>query len=307
MIDRRGALKLGLTTAGAGLVAQNAQAQSVPQSGLVFPDGYVPGHIARPSPPATPFVAPLNVMPVATPVDFLNPAPDPLRHQRYNEFKPKKFYLQTLSEFKWVYHPEGPYANGSWAYGFNGITPGETFVARYGEPIVVRRINNLPPVGTGNVSFALPSSTIHTHNGHQASESDGNPADFTFPGEFWDHHYPNIYAGNDPREALSTLWYHDHRLDFTAPNVYAGLSGFYLIFDNRDSGDEHDKSDRRVPLAKRKIRRAAHPARRAVRPAGPTGMGLYRGASRWSRRMNSAASPTILCTQFTECWETASP
>ena len=25
---------------------------------------------------------------------------------------------------------------------------------------------------------------------------------------------------------MNTLWYHDHRLDFTAPNVYAGLSGF---------------------------------------------------------------------------------
>ncbi|HEY8072004.1 MAG TPA: multicopper oxidase domain-containing protein [Methylocystis sp.] len=240
-VDRREALKLSLVAAGAGLAGARAVAQ-VPQSGLVFPDGYVPGYLAQPSPPATPFVAPLNIMPAAKPVSAsaLSPQPDPARHQRYNEFRPKKFYVQTLSEFKWVYHPEGVYADGSWSYGFNGITPGETFFARYGEPILVRRINRLPPVGTGNVSFALPSSTIHTHNGHQASESDGNPADFTFPGEFWDHHYPNIYAGSDPREALSTLWYHDHRLDFTATNVYAGLSGFYLIFDDLDSGDEQD-------------------------------------------------------------------
>ncbi|MCH8290308.1 multicopper oxidase domain-containing protein [Candidatus Poribacteria bacterium] len=42
------------------------------------------------------------------------------------------------------------------------------------------------------------------------------------------------------REKLTTLWYHDHRLDFTASNVYAGLSGFYLLFDEQDSGNEND-------------------------------------------------------------------
>jgi FtsP/CotA-like multicopper oxidase with cupredoxin domain len=248
-MDRRKALKLGAAATGAGLVGGRAMAQ-VPQNGLVFPDGYVPGFIARPSPPATPFAAPLNVMPVAKPVpaSALNPAPDPARHQRYNEFVPKKFYLQTLTEFKWVYHPEPPYDQGSWAYGFNGMTPGETFHARYGEPILVRRINKLPPVGTGAIGFAMPSATIHTHNGHQASESDGNPVDFTFPGEFWDHHYPGIYAGFDQSEALSTLWYHDHRLDFTATNVYAGLHGFYLLFDDIDSGNERDKNPHALRL-----------------------------------------------------------
>lgn len=248
-MDRRKALRLGLAATGAGLVGGRASAQ-VPQSGLVFPDGYVPGFLAQPSPPATPFVAPLNIMPVAKPVPAgaLNPAPDPARHQRFNEFLPKKFYIQTLTEFKWVYHPEPPYDQGSWAYGFNGMTPGETFHARYGEPIFVRRINKLPPVGTGKISFALPSSTIHTHNGHQASESDGNPVDFTFPGEFWDHHFPGVYAGFDPSEALSTLWYHDHRLDFTATNVYAGLAGFYLLFDDIDSGDELDKNPHALRL-----------------------------------------------------------
>ena len=29
-------------------------------------------------------------------------------------------------------------------------------------------------------------------------------------------------------------------MDFTASNVYAGLSGFYLLFDEKDSGDEND-------------------------------------------------------------------
>jgi len=241
-MDRRDVLKFGLATAGSGLAARVATAQ-VPQSGLLFPDGYqAPGYAALPSPLARPFVAPLYIPPAINPVpaSALNPPPDPARHQRYNEFPPQKFYIQTLNEFKWVYHPDPPYGNGSWSWGFDGQTPGPTFHAKYGEPILVRRINNLPPVGAAKVSWALPSSTIHVHNGHQASESDGNPVDFTFPGEFWDHHYPNFPAGFDPREKLSTLWYHDHRLDFTATNVYAGLAGFYLLFDDLDSNNEND-------------------------------------------------------------------
>ncbi len=63
---------------------------------------------------------------------------------------------------------------GSWSWGFNGSTPGPVYHARYGEPILVRRHNNLPPIGVSNVNFALPSTTSHLHNGHTASESDGS-------------------------------------------------------------------------------------------------------------------------------------
>jgi FtsP/CotA-like multicopper oxidase with cupredoxin domain len=72
--------------------------------------------------------------------------------------------------------------------------------------------------------------------------------DFVNAGQFKDHRYPNVLAGydqypgtnGDPNEALGTLWYHDHRMDFTAQNTYKGLSGFYLLFDDRDSGNETD-------------------------------------------------------------------
>ena len=128
-------------------------------------------------------------------------------------------------------------------WGFQGhgtppSSPGPSYAARYGEPVLVRRFNELPPVGHAQVRFALPSTTTHLHNGHTASESDGNPQDWIDPGEFWDHHYGNFPSGFDPREKLTTLWYHDHRLDFTAANVYAGLFGFYLLFDDEDTGDE---------------------------------------------------------------------
>jgi hypothetical protein len=61
----------------------------------------------------------------------------------------------------------------------------------------------------------------------------------------YDQHYPNAYAGflesppdGDVRTALSTLWYHDHRVGFTSQNVYKGLAGFYLLFNEFDTGKE---------------------------------------------------------------------
>ena len=274
MHDRRDALKFGMMLMGGTSAATVAKAsdvidgRQVPQSGLVFPDSGVPSIIARPSPPVVPFQDPLYIMPTAQalPMSALQgPAPDAARHQRYNDFVPQKFYQQIISEFRWRYSGQAPYGNGatgydptgqagSWHWGFNNAAPGETFEARYGEPILVRRINNLPTVSDPNrkVGFALPSVTLHLHNGHQASESDGLPMDFFDPGEFWDYHYPNVLAGNDPRETMSSLWYHDHRLDFTATNVYAGLSGFYKLFDEYDTNNENDGSQKafRLPSGK---------------------------------------------------------
>ncbi|MEX2500137.1 MAG: multicopper oxidase domain-containing protein [Wenzhouxiangellaceae bacterium] len=189
----------------------------------------------------------------------------PEAHQRFDEFPPEKFHIERMGEGRWQYHPDGAYseAGGSWHYGWHlgenphapsFITPGATYRAFYDEPIFVRRINEAPPLGSGNVKFALPSFTVHLHNAHTASESDGFPADYFDPGTFWDHHYPNILAGydqygngGDPRETLTTLWYHDHRLDFTATNVYAGISGVYHLYDDFDKNDETDPQGSRLP------------------------------------------------------------
>jgi FtsP/CotA-like multicopper oxidase with cupredoxin domain len=90
---------------------------------------------------------------------------------------------------------------------------------------------------------------------HTPSESDGFAGDFfsatkmgptlTSPGAYKDHFWPNLYAGidefggiGDPREALGTLFYHDHTEGVTAPNVLRGLAGRYNIYDDLDSGSE---------------------------------------------------------------------
>ncbi len=203
------------------------------------------------SPPVTPYKDELFIPPIAEPVSgSLYPPPNPCAHQRYAEFAPVKCYLDREQEFLWYFHSDPPYDKGSWSWGINGHSPGPTYHAHYFEPILVRRFNDLLPLQRTNLSFALPSTTRHLHNAHTASESDGDPSDWIDTGDFWDHHYPNIPATKlnvetcarefDPREKLTTLWYHDHRMDFTAANLYAGLLGFYFLFDDQDSGDEND-------------------------------------------------------------------
>src|SRR3989454_822890 len=127
------------------------------------------------------------------------------------------------------------------------FSPGPTYAANYGIPQMTRNITRLPSVTQkNNTGFGFPSVTTHLHNGHTPSESDGNPCDFYPTGSFCDQYYPEVLAGfnstnpplGDINEAMSTLWYHDHRVDFTAQNTYKGLVGYHLLFNQFDTGDE---------------------------------------------------------------------
>lgn len=209
------------------------------------------------SPAVTPFLVALPIPPVAQPTT-LSPAPTlsantgageapRADHQRWQEFLPSVYYDFHAQEFNHSFHPQYPTQP---VWGYNGYSPGPIIKARYGTPIVVRMRNDLP---ANHIGFGDPRISTHLHNGHTASESDGFPGDFYASGLFKDHHYANILAGydtfgpdpvtglrGDPREAMGFLWYHDHRIDFTAQNTYKGLTGFYLLFDNQDSGNESD-------------------------------------------------------------------
>jgi FtsP/CotA-like multicopper oxidase with cupredoxin domain len=206
------------------------------------------------SPPTRPWVQPLAIPPVMQPVASLNPAPqvNPLPgegrtrpHQALLQFPPQKLYAMHIKEAQASFHPDLPVQT---IWGYEGTSPGPTFITRYGQPVLVRNFNQLPQ---NHVGFGIPQVSTHLHNAHTPSESDGFPLDY-FPATvggsqlFYDQHYPMQLAGfsrqfppnGDPREALSTLWYHDHRVDFTSQNVYKGLAGFFLIFNDHDTGDE---------------------------------------------------------------------
>lgn len=232
-----------------------------------------------PSPPTRPWREELpNEISPLQPVGFLSPDPTGVantasgecgraRHQRWAEFFPDQarpsdyadlYELRAKERTDWVFHPDYP-AQPIW--GFEGDTAegpqlNPTIFARYGRPVICRLFNELP---YDHVGFGTPEVSMHLHNLHTPSESDGFPGDYfsaskagptlDAPGSFKDHFYPNVYAGldafggiGDPREALGTLWYHDHTLDFTAPNASRGLAGFYLLFDHIDSGDESDRT-----------------------------------------------------------------
>src|SRR5437667_6774656 len=107
--------------------------------------------------------------------------------------------------------------------------------------------------------FVVNRMTTHPFGGHQPSRSDGFPDNINSffddnktsrfhrfvsePGQSYDYCYPLLDPGfstheADATERPSTLWYHDHFFYFTGPNVYRGLAGFFLVFDDLDTGNE---------------------------------------------------------------------
>ena len=251
---RRDLLKLGLlTSAGVLIPKKGLSAHPISSAGLVFDDPV--------SPPTTPFAQNMPRLQVLQPVAALTPAPTiapntaagegrTVSHQAFAQFPPQRFYeiSQQAGTVTMAANNELP-AQTIW--GFNGITPGPMIVERYGVlgspgngSILVRQRNNLP---SNNGGFGLPSVTTHLHNGHTPLESDGFPCFFFTQGQFYDYHYPNVLAGvnsthpgtGDIKEAMATLWYHDHRIDHTAENTYKGLAGTYILFNEFDTGDEN--------------------------------------------------------------------
>ena len=247
-LNRRDFLKMGLLTSAGLLVAKSGlSSRAYGDGGGGGGDGG--GTVA--SPPTRAFIEPMPIVSVKQPVDSLSPAPtvDPntaageartRSHQAFTQFPPQKLYTRVAQAAQLSVSPDLP-VQTLWTY--DGTVPGPVYVAKYGEPILVRTINNLP---SDNGGFGKPETSVHLHNGHTPSESDGFPCDFFGQNLFYDQHYPNVLAGfssthqpdGDINESLSTLWYHDHRVDFTSQNVYKGMAGFYLLFNEFDTGDE---------------------------------------------------------------------
>ena len=253
-VSRRTSMQIAAAAAAAGLIANE--------------NFIAPARAGDPprGPATTAFMDELQVYKAKDPVASLSPLSTEIAnvgggecgrdaHQRRNDWPAQKFY--TL-ETKVGWHKFHAQLAPQEIWGYDGILPGPTFVARYGEPIIVRNYNQLP---TNSFGFGSPEISTHLHNLHCASESDGYAGDWyradpikgkgetlSASGSYKDHHYPNCYAGydayratnGDPREALGTLWYHDHRQFYTAANCYRGLTGFYLLFDHIDSGNELD-------------------------------------------------------------------
>jgi len=213
------------------------------------------GTIPPASPPTRPFV---DVLPVPHPAVPRTLHPTPIKeantaggeaarddHQRWEEFLPAVFYFQEARASLHTFHTD---LQPSYIWGFNGKFPAQTILNAYGAPSLVRFKNSLPNQ-VDHTGFGRSEITVHLHNGHTASESDGFAGDFFGNVLFKDNHYANAYAGidafpgsggvrGDPLEAMHTFWYHDHRAAFTANNNYLGLNGMYIVYDQTDPGHE---------------------------------------------------------------------
>jgi spore coat protein A, manganese oxidase len=187
-------------------------------AGLLLPAGtfgiaYARAHAAAnlKSPPVDPFAVPLPVPPV------LKPARKDATTDYYE-------VTQRADKAEILPGLETP------VWGYEGVFPGPTIEARSGRTIVIRQKNGLP----------VPVST-HLHGGVTPPESDGYPTDLVEPEGYKDYVYPN-------EQRASTHWYHDHRMDFTGPQVWRGLAGFYLIRDDEEDALPLPKGEKDVPV-----------------------------------------------------------
>lgn len=170
----------------------------------------------------------------------------------------------TTSGIGVKFHPNFPIQDPTSLWTFDGTFPPKLLQARYGEAILMRHYNALMIDPGANNGFGLHTISTHEHNGHNPAESDGYTQAFFFPGQYYDYRWPMVIAGHDSinttstdpragapdgnggitklqgdyREIMSTHWFHDHMLDFTAQNVYKGNAAMMNYYSSVDRGNE---------------------------------------------------------------------
>ncbi|MDT7801577.1 MAG: hypothetical protein QOI78_5010, partial [Actinomycetota bacterium] len=148
-------------------------------------------------------------------------------------------------------------ATEAWTY--HGSFPGPTLKTPAGREAVVKHTNQLPH-----------PTVVHLHGGHTPAESDGYPTDLIHPvGGEQQSSLTGMAAmsgmagmakldsggGQTSRsytypldQRAATLWYHDHRMGFTAANLWQGLAGFHLVTDDEEAALPLPQGKRDIPL-----------------------------------------------------------
>jgi spore coat protein A, manganese oxidase len=149
-----------------------------------------------------------------------------------------------------------------WTY--DGSFPGPTIRRPAGERTEVTFLHELPK--------SAGELTVHLHGGHNRTQFDGQPGGLTKlhsrsfyceipsglsrresgndlllePGGRRTYVFDLIEDGRPERAAFQ--WYHDHRLDHTARNVWHGLAGMWIVDDEFDADLPLPAGDRDLPL-----------------------------------------------------------
>jgi len=194
---------------------------------------------AVPLPPA--FQVPLPIPPVLKPVSTSGGA------DRY-QITQREATLEILPGVR----------TSAWTY--EGTFPGPTIESRRGRPVTVTHRNELP----------VPT-VVHLHGGRTPAASDGYPTDLVLPKGWHEaahtmhtmHDMGGMTGMSDPRAVTSELtrdytfpldqrptllWYHDHRMDFTAPAIWRGLAGLHIVRDDAEESLGLPAGPRELPL-----------------------------------------------------------
>lgn len=226
-LSRKDFLRLGLI-GGAGLFVPGCESIGIGSGGANNSSEGSAGTVLKSSAPLPkPFTVPLPIPPVLAPARS-DAAAD------YYEITQRVGKVEILP------------GRSTEVWGYNGIFPGPTIESRRGRKTVVTHRNELPaPV------------VVHLHGGKTPAEHDGYPTDMIMPVGGWNGSHGKHHGAmsNGAREyvypvdqAAATLWYHDHRMDFTGPQVYKGLAGFHLIRDDEEESLGLPSGDREIPL-----------------------------------------------------------
>ncbi|MEI6068679.1 MAG: multicopper oxidase domain-containing protein [Methylococcaceae bacterium] len=161
-------------------------------------------------------------------------------------------------------HPNLPTQDPHSVWTFDGTLPPKLLMAKYGEALIFRHYNALPIDVAANNGFGRNTISTHEHNGHNGAESDGFMHAYSYPGQFYEYHWPMVLAGHDSinagaldpktgapdgsggitqvpgdwHETMSTHWFHDHMMDYTAQNVYKGNAAMMNYYSAIDRGRE---------------------------------------------------------------------
>jgi len=178
---------------------------------------------------------------------YIDPLPIPQNLVPFEKQKGQDVYRVRMIESLHRFHSQ---LSPSRVWTYEGQYPGPIFETQRGKPIIVHWENRLPaqhlftidPTIHGAMPPAPAVRTVpHLHGAQTSSDSDGLPEKWFAPGSRVEYRYPN-------QQQAATLWYHDHALGITRLNVYAGLSGIYLLRDETDPNSELPSGDHEIPL-----------------------------------------------------------
>ncbi len=207
----------------------------------------LPARALPPDPRSHPLLPAADDRTPATLQRFIDPLPILQAIAPASVDKDGMHFRIRMQEFSRRFHSQLPPAR---VWGYESQYPGPTIEAMCDTPVHILWENQLPsrhlfPVDTHLHGAMPPAPAVrtvpHLHGSRTPPISDGLPENWFPPGHSVLYHYPN-------HQLPATLWYHDHGGGITRLNVYAGLSGFYLLRDPREKSMDLPAGDYEIPM-----------------------------------------------------------